>query len=75
MALVTAQVFLSTRRRDIMIAELRAGLLLFVSLAFFLIIIAICVLSMLMKPDRWRERARLTSERRSTVDTRLSVSV
>jgi hypothetical protein len=58
-----------------MIAELRGGILLFVSLAFFLLIIAIFALSMVMKPDRWSERARLASERRSTIDNRLSVSV
>jgi hypothetical protein len=58
-----------------MIAELRGGILLFASLAFFLIIIANFVLSMVMKPDRWSERARLASERRSPMDNRLSVSV
>ena len=41
-----------------MIAELRAGFLLLASLAFFLIILAIFVLSMVMRADRWSERTR-----------------
>ncbi|MGC4097938.1 MAG: hypothetical protein QM706_12545 [Nitrospira sp.] len=39
-----------------MITELRGGVLLFLSLAFFMMIIAICTLSFIMKPDRWSER-------------------
>lgn len=39
-----------------MIAELRGGLLLLLSLTFFMMIIAIFTLSFIMKPDRWSER-------------------
>ncbi|UVT16256.1 MAG: hypothetical protein H8K04_01430 [Nitrospira sp.] len=49
-----------------MIGELRAGFLLFASLAFLLMITAIFTLSMVMRPDRWSERNRLAGEARST---------
>lgn len=39
-----------------MITEVRGGLLLFLSLAFFMMIIAIFAISFIMKPDRWSER-------------------
>lgn len=52
-----------------MIAELRAGFLLFVALAYFLMIIVIFAVSLIMKPDRWSDR-----ERRSAVENRSSVS-
>jgi lysylphosphatidylglycerol synthetase-like protein (DUF2156 family) len=58
-----------------MIAELRAGFLLFVSLLFFLIIIALFARSMVIRPDRQSEHARLATEVRSTEHSDLSVSV
>jgi len=39
-----------------MIAELRAGFLLFASLAFLILIIVVITLGSIMKPDRWGER-------------------
>lgn len=44
-----------------MIGEFRGGLLLVLSLTFFLIIIVLFSLGMIMKPDRWSERSRPTS--------------
>lgn len=49
-----------------MMADLRGAFLLSVSLAFFVLIIVFFTLSMIMKPDRWSERARLTGEARSS---------
>ncbi len=57
-----------------MIAELRAGFLLFVSLAFLLMIVAIFTLSMVMRPDRWSERTRLASEARPSAGTGFSAA-
>lgn len=55
-----------------MIAELRAGILLVVSLAFFMIIITFFAVSMVMRPNRWSERTRLNSGTRSSGNTGLS---
>jgi hypothetical protein len=57
-----------------MFAELRAGLIFLASLVFLLIIVGIFALSMVMLPDRWSERTRLASERRSNENKRLSVA-
>jgi hypothetical protein len=54
-----------------MIAELRAGVLLFVSLAFFMMIITFFAISMVMRPNRWSERARLHGGTRSSGNTGL----
>lgn len=55
-----------------MIAELRAGFLLFVSLAFFMIIITFFAIGMVMRPNRWSERTRLNGGARSSGNTGLS---
>jgi hypothetical protein len=44
-----------------MIGELRGGLLVVLSLTFFMIIVALFSLGMIMRPDRWSERSRPTS--------------
>ena len=54
-----------------MIAELRAGVLLFVSLAFFMMIITFFAISMVMRPNRWSERTRLHGGTRSSGNTGL----
>jgi hypothetical protein len=54
-----------------MIAELRAGILLFMALAFFMIIITFFTISMVMRPNRWSERARLNGGTRSNGNTGL----
>jgi hypothetical protein len=62
-----------------MIAELRAGFLFFVSRAFFLnilfIILAIFILSIAMRPDRWSERSRAGSVGKVTAGGGLSTAV
>lgn len=55
-----------------MIAELRAGVILFVSLAFFMIIISFFAISMVMRPHRWSERTRLHGGARPSGNTGLS---
>lgn len=57
-----------------MMADLRGAFFLFVSLTFFVLIIVFFALSMIMKPDRWSERARLTGEARSSGKTGLSTA-
>jgi hypothetical protein len=54
-----------------MITELRAGVLLFVSLAFFMIIITFFAISMVMRPNRWSERTRLHGGARSSANAGL----
>ena len=49
-----------------MVAELRAGVLLGLALVFFVMIIAMCALSMAMRPDRWSERTHSGSRLRAT---------
>jgi hypothetical protein len=44
-----------------MIAELRGGFLLVVSLVFFMAIIGLFALSAVMRPSRWSERPRPAS--------------
>lgn len=56
-----------------MVAELHAGFILLASLAFFLIIVAIFSLGMVMRPDRWSDRARFAGEARSNGSNKLSV--
>lgn len=57
-----------------MIVELRAGFILFVSLAFLLAIVAVFALSTVMKPNRWSDRARLASKARSSGQAGLSTA-
>jgi len=57
-----------------MFAELRAGLILLMSLAFFLFIVGMFVLGMVMMPDRWGDRTRLAAEGRSSERKRLSMA-
>ena len=44
-----------------MLIELRGGLLLVMSLVFFLVILAVLTLSMILKPRRWSERQKSVS--------------
>ena len=57
-----------------MIAELRAGFVLFLALAFFLMIIAMFTLGMVMKPDRWSKRGRRAGEAPSSGQAGLSTA-
>jgi hypothetical protein len=56
------------------IAELRGGFLLFVALTFFVIIIAFFAVGMVMRPNRWSERTRLTREAHSSAGTGFSTT-
>jgi uncharacterized membrane protein len=57
-----------------MLAELRAGALLFVVLSFFILILMVLVLGSIMKPDRWGKRSQRAGKARSNESTGFSTA-